>query len=167
MFGRRSSLGLVAICLLAVACDRTPEEAPADVSAGAEVAAQAVAAPMTDGQVRARRDGLHDELAEFTDQLGAEGRYDCCTKTPCTWCALHTGGCSCGEGLRRGEPVCEQCAYLWRRGQGDEPGVDPESVVSFLEAERAVNQSTEPKSDPAPAAKACVCGHGKEGTTTP
>ena len=89
---------------------------------------------MTDAQVRDRRQRIHDDLAEFSRQLEADGRYDCCVKTPCTWCALNTGGCSCGEGLRRGEPVCEQCAYLWRRGQGDEPGIDPESVESFLEA---------------------------------
>lgn len=42
----------------------------------------------------------------------------------------------CGEGLRRGEPVCEECALMWAKGQGDEPSVDPESVRSFLEAMR-------------------------------
>ena len=165
MFGRRSVLGLVLICALSVACDGAPEEVPTEEAADAVVASEQSA--MTEAQIRERRADLHGEVVEFAEQLGAEGRYDCCTKTPCTWCALNTGGCSCGEGLRRGEPVCEQCAYLWRRGQGDEPGVDPASVESFLEAERKLNQSTEPPAEPKPEAKACVCGHGQEGTTKP
>lgn len=63
-------------------------------------------------------------------------------------CATRTGGCRCGEGLRRGEPVCEECALMWRRGKGAEPGVEASSVRSFLEAERA--------GDPG----ACRCAHG-------
>ena len=165
MFGRRSVFVLVVICVLSGACDGTPEDVPTDDAAPAGVAIEQT--PMTEAQIRERRAGLHDEVVEFAEQLGEEGRYDCCTKTPCTWCALNTGGCSCGEGLRRGEPVCEQCAYLWRRGQGDEPGVDPASVESFLEAERKLNQSTEPQTDAKPEVKACVCGHGQEGTATP
>ncbi len=153
------------LCVL-VFCAGCGEQAD-EVAVVSEVES-VVAEPMSDAEVRDRRREIHNSLAEFSQQLEAEGRYDCCVKTPCTWCALNTGGCSCGEGLRRGEPVCEQCAYLWRRGQGDEPGIDPASVESFLEAERELNQSKEPA--PIPAAedpKACVCGEEKEGAKTP
>jgi hypothetical protein len=122
---------------------------------------------MSDSQVRERRHEVHDALVAFRDDLEAQDSYDCCTKEPCTWCALHSGGCACGEGLRRGEPVCEQCAYLWRRGQGDEPGVDPESVMSFLEAERAVNASREPAAPQGKPVEACVCAHDKKGVVQP
>lgn len=83
------------------------------------------------------------------------GRYDCCVKVPCTHCAVLAAGCKCGEGLRRGEPVCEECAYLWLQGQGDEPGVSKESVRSFLEASRAMQAGDSP----------CACEHDKGGTS--
>jgi hypothetical protein len=79
---------------------------------------------------------LQQELAQLVKDLGSAGRYDCCIEEPCRLCATRAGGCRCGEGLRRGEPVCEECALMWRRGKGAEPGVDAASVRSFLEAER-------------------------------
>ena len=77
-----------------------------------------------------------DDLRALIADLEGEGRYDCCVKVACSHCAMMAGGCRCGEGLRAGEPVCEQCALLWWRGQGDEEGVDPASVRSFLQAEQ-------------------------------
>jgi hypothetical protein len=96
------------------------------------------AAPTTDDPFEARRQALFGEVRELVASLTAAGRYDCCTKSPCSHCALLAAGCKCGEGLRRGEPVCEECAHLWTKGQGDEPGVDPAQVRSFLEAEKAM-----------------------------
>jgi hypothetical protein len=63
------------------------------------------------------------------------------------------GGCSCGEGLRRGEPVCEECALMWKRGQGAEAGVQPNSVRSFLEMEHWMDRRyrEEMCADPSPA----------------
>jgi hypothetical protein len=92
--------------------------------------------PVKDEDFEARRKAFFDGLRSYVSDLEAAGRYDCCVKVPCTHCALMLGACSCGEGLRRGEPVCEECAYLWTQGQGAEPGVDPSSVRSFLEASR-------------------------------
>jgi hypothetical protein len=86
--------------------------------------------------LEARRKALKATLRELVGDLGAAGRYDCCVETPCSMCALRAGGCACGEGLRAGEPVCEECALMWHTGKGAEPGVDPGSVRSFLEAAR-------------------------------
>lgn len=100
--------------------------------------------------LEAERKALVEELQRLTRELEAEGAYDCCIASPCRQCALRTGGCRCGEGARRGEPVCEECALMWRRGQGAEPGVDPASVHSFSAAEERLD-----------AARACRCAEGE------
>jgi hypothetical protein len=120
-------LGLAAL-LMGMACD-PPPEAAAPTAPAAE--------PAQD--LRERHGKLFKELRALVDELKAAGRYDCCIETPCSHCAMMAGGCSCGEGLRRGEPVCEECALMWVRGLGAETGVDPATVRSFLEAERIIN----------------------------
>jgi hypothetical protein len=95
----------------------------------------------------ARRRAIVGDLKALTSDLEAAGRYDCCIDKPCLHCARMAGGCRCGEGLRKGEPVCEECALMWRKGRGAEPGVDPASVRSFLEA-----------SDRGEGHPACGCG---------
>lgn len=84
----------------------------------------------------ARRVALGVEIRALIADLEAAGRYDCCIETPCNLCATRTGGCRCGEGLRRNEPVCEECAMMWAQGLGAEPGVEASTVRSFLEASR-------------------------------
>lgn len=86
--------------------------------------------------LEARREEIDARTRELVAALEAAGTYDCCVKNPCRTCATRQGGCRCGEAVRRGEPVCEECAMLWVMGQGDEPGVDPAEVRSFLEAAR-------------------------------
>lgn len=109
-------------------------------------------APESDFEVE--RKAIAGRIRELVAGLEAAGRYDCCIQVPCNLCATRVGGCKCGEGLRRGEPVCEECALLWSQGQGAEPGVDPSTVRSFLEAGREKT-----------AAAACACGH--EGNPPP
>ncbi len=84
---------------------------------------------------------LQAELRALVAALTEAGRYDCCVEAPCQYCATRTAGCSCGEGLREGEPVCEECAMGWAQGRGAEPGVDPGKVCSFLEADRAIRSA--------------------------
>ena len=115
--------------------------------------------PQAAGDLEARRAALSEEVRGMMGELEAAGRYDCCIETPCKQCALRAGGCRCGEGLRRGEPVCEECALMWRRGKGAEPGVDPGSVRSFLEAEREMQSKA--------AAPACSCGEAPPPTAPP
>lgn len=94
--------------------------------------------------VERKRKELYATVRRFVQDLEAVGRYDCCVKIPCTHCAILAGGCACGEGLRKGEPVCEECAYLWMQGQGAEAGVSKDTVRSFLEASRAMQKPQAP-----------------------
>ena len=130
-------VGLVG-ALLSGGCDGA--EAPAEpppTEARAEATSGAPAVADTDpAALEARRVAIRAQIKELIGDLTAAGRYDCCVEAPCNLCATRAGGCRCGEGLRNGEPVCEECAMMWRRGNGAEPGVAPESVRSFLEAER-------------------------------
>ena len=91
-------------------------------------------APEPPRGVEARRSALVDELRGIMRELEADGRYDCCVETACLRCTTRGGGCACGPGLRKGDPVCEECAMWWMRGKGEEPGIDPDTVRSFLEA---------------------------------
>lgn len=131
-----------------------------DVVAPADLAATPLEepGPSTDRLViEERRKALYARIRAFVTDLEAAGRYDCCVRVPCTHCAVLAGGCACGEGLRRGEPVCEECAILWMKGQGDEPGVSKEQVRSFLEANREMEQPRAP----------CACEQDKGGEHKP
>ena len=107
-------------------------------------------APPTEAELERRRQVIRQYTRDLVEDLGDAGRYDCCVKTPCNLCATRMGGCKCGESLRRGEPVCEECALLWQQGQGDEEGVDPASVRSYLEAAREARARAKGGS--------CACG---------
>ena len=125
----------------------SPSQAPSTVAL--------TAAPLTDKrEVEARRQELFTQIRAWVHDLEEAGRYDCCVATPCSHCAILAGGCACGEGLRRGEPVCEECAMMWAAGQGAEPGVDPSTVRSFLEASRPRNAAGAQR----------VCEHDNVGT---
>lgn len=140
---------LLALSLCACAPAPTPD---APVEAVAPITASTARA-----EVEARRQALFAQIRAWVGELDAAGRYDCCVKVPCSHCAIMAAGCKCGEGLRRGEPVCEECALMWAAGQGAEPGVDPGSVRSFLEANR---EGTRPGNG---AEAPCACEHDKEG----
>ena len=102
-----------------VSCGSSPTEPPA----AAEATATATAEPTKD--LRERHGAMFKELRALVKEMQESGRYDCCIEAPCSHCAMMVGGCSCGEGLRRGEPVCEECALMWLRGLGAESGIDP------------------------------------------
>jgi hypothetical protein len=144
------TFSLSLIMALAACAEQGPPPPPATPTS---VGMNAVADPL-----EARRKLLQDSLREMVDDLGAAGRYDCCVEAPCTQCAMRVGGCKCGEGLRRGEPVCEECALMWRVGRGAEVGVDPNSVRSFLEAAR--EQEAAARGQPAAPAAGCACAEG-------
>ncbi len=93
-------------------------------------------APLDRAALEARRVALKTDVKALVAELSRAGRYDCCILIPCEMCAMRMGGCACGEGLRKSEPVCEECAMMWRAGQGAEPDVKPEDVRTFLEAEK-------------------------------
>lgn len=117
--------------LLLFACADPPPPPPAPVD-------------LTDpAALEDRRKALKEDVRKLIHDLGKAGKYDCCIVVPCEMCAMRMGGCACGEGLRMGRPVCEECAVMWMSGQGDEPGVDPTTVRSFLQAAKEEKEKAE------------------------
>jgi len=111
--------------------------APATPDGAIEVVVVPAAPPPDAAGFEDQRQDIWAALRARVAQLTAAGTYKCCIKVPCSHCALMTGGCNCGPGLRDGEPVCHECALMWMRGQGAVEGIDPAAVLSFLEAEKA------------------------------
>lgn len=111
--------------------DQTAPERPAASSGSTPSAVP----PNASEVFEARRKAVNVEVMALIADLEAAGRYDCCTAHPCKHCSLIAGGCRCGEGLRDGDPVCEECARMWEQGQGAE-AVPADSVRSFTEAAR-------------------------------
>jgi len=134
------------LLLLGLACSAPPAPAPERPPDVPERLAHEARRQELDGMIRA-----------YVQELQAAGRYHCCITVPCTTCALLAGGCACAEGLARGEPVCDECAMLWQRGQGALPGVSKEQVRSFLEASRGMQPQRTP----------CDCEHDKGSTDSP
>ncbi len=162
------------VLALMLACAPAQDAATAPPSAGAASSPVGAADPSASGSspgaealtpevLERRRRALHAETRALVDDLAAAGRYDCCIEQPCATCAMRMGGCKCGHGLRNGEPVCEECAMMWRAGRGAEPGVDPASVRSFLEAQREAETAAKSGAASAPASgAACACpGHDR------
>jgi len=123
-------VGAVGGLLLTCVVEPEPSSAPAE-----EPPTVVVPGPGAD-DFEHRRKAVNTELRGLVQDLGEAGRYACCIESPCSYCALHSGGCRCAEGLAKGEPVCEECARMWAKGRGTVPGVDPSEVRSFLEAEK-------------------------------
>ena len=135
------------LLLLALAClsaspppaQQAPAPAAPPLPEGAIQVVVVPAAPPPDSAgFEVQRKALFAALRARVDQLSQAGTYACCIKIPCSHCALMAGGCNCGPGLLKGEPVCHDCALMWMRGQGAIPGIEPAQVQSFLEAERAM-----------------------------
>ncbi len=143
----------------------SPAAAPAGAAEPSAAGSSPVAEALTPEVLEQRRRALHAETRALVEDLSAAGRYDCCIEQPCATCAMRMGGCKCGHGLRNGEPVCEECAMMWRAGRGAEPGVDPASVRTFLEAQREAETAAKARAAPEdPRAStngaACACpGH--------
>lgn len=131
---------IVALLLLWGCADAPPPAAPPEPTG------------TSSKELEARRKAINAKLKALVGDLAAQDRYDCCVKVPCSTCALYGGGCKCGEGLRRGEPVCDECAFLWLRGEGAED-VDPATVKSFQQVERELK------------GMACACPEHAEGAT--
>jgi hypothetical protein len=137
------------LLILGLACRPQPPPTPSAPPAAPEVPARLA--------YEARRAELDGMIRAYVQELQGAGRYHCCIQVPCTTCALLSAGCACADGLRRGEPVCEECALMWSRGQGAIPGVSKDQVRSFLEASRPAR----------PAGAPCDCEHDKGSTDSP
>ena len=74
---------------------------------------------------------------EATTTTSDEGKYNCCVKPSCDWCALHEGSCACFTNLQAGEAVCPGCGLGWHNGQGIVEGVDAKDVKWNITHEHA------------------------------
>ncbi len=59
------------------------------------------------------------------------GKYACCLKHPCDFCALKMGECPCGMNAAQDMPVCNECKGAWYAGDGAIPGKTPEQIKTM------------------------------------
>lgn len=75
-----------------------------------------------------------EKLVQAKEILMQEGKYGCCMKHACDYCALHHSSCDCHEDLKAGKPVCIECYSGWQRGEGAVEKVKKEQVkTNFIE----------------------------------
>jgi hypothetical protein len=59
------------------------------------------------------------------------GKYTCCLKHPCDYCALKMGGCPCGMNAQKDMPVCNECKGSWYAGDGAVPGKTADQIKTL------------------------------------
>ncbi len=60
-----------------------------------------------------------------------EGKYTCCLKHPCDFCALKMGQCPCGMKAANDKPVCSECKGAWYASDGVVPGKTPDQIKTM------------------------------------
>ncbi len=60
-----------------------------------------------------------------------EGKYTCCLRHPCDFCAVHMGQCPCGKNAAADKPVCNECKGSWYAGDGAVPGKTPDQIKTL------------------------------------
>lgn len=59
------------------------------------------------------------------------GKYNCCLKNSCDYCALKMGECPCGMNAANDMPVCNECKGSWYAGDGAIPGKTPDQIKTM------------------------------------
>ncbi len=59
------------------------------------------------------------------------GKYACCLKDSCDFCALKMGECTCGMMAAKDMPVCNECKGGWHAGNGAVPGKKAEDIKTM------------------------------------
>ena len=71
---------------------------------------------------------LQKSINSYKQKLVKSGKYMCCVKPTCDFCASHMGGCPCGKMAAMGKPVCRECKGGWEAGEGAIPGKKPADI---------------------------------------
>ena len=73
---------------------------------------------------------IRADLKQFKAELRKKGKYSCCIRGDCDWCAISMGHCICADlVMEEGkEKSCPECAAAWDRKRGKIPGVDPDAI---------------------------------------
>jgi hypothetical protein len=64
-------------------------------------------------------------------KLMKAGKYGCCLKHPCDFCALKMGACPCGMNAASDKPVCNECKGGWYAGDGAIAGKSPDQIKTM------------------------------------
>ena len=59
------------------------------------------------------------------------GKYNCCLKHPCDFCALKMGACPCGKMATMDKPVCNECKGGWAAGDGAISGKTADDIKTM------------------------------------
>ncbi len=59
------------------------------------------------------------------------GKFNCCLKHPCDFCALKMGECPCGMNVKEDKPNCNECKGAWYAGDGAVPGKTPDQIMTL------------------------------------
>ena len=136
--------------LSAPARTEAPASSESESAAHAEHA-PASAAAMHTGLVDMRQAMLVSEIDKYIDELGANGKYDCCVKPACRQCAITAGECHCRQVVTADGPCCGECTQAWVEGRGNIEGVDREQVLAHLGCVRSLYEKKTPEGMVAPA----------------
>lgn len=107
----------IAVILGLSSCQR--DDPPKEGTASKHVTASNGAAMVA--EAKAMLDAAKQKLME-------EGKYGCCIRHSCDYCALHESSCDCYEDLREGKHVCIECYSGWQRGDGAVENVGKDQV---------------------------------------
>ena len=113
---------ILAVSVACTAPEPTVEPKPA---VEAEEAQEASSTPLSP---EAELEQIETRLEAVKTQLFEQGKYNCCVKPSCDWCALHEGACGCFSNLQAGDAVCPGCGLGWHNGQGIVDGIDAKDV---------------------------------------
>ena len=86
--------------------------------------------PMPTAAEKQKLSDLHKRLAAFKADLTKAGKYSCCLKESCDFCALAAAMCPCGMKVQN-EAVCGECKMAWQAGQGKVPNVRASNVKAL------------------------------------
>ena len=64
-------------------------------------------------------------------KLAKAGKYGCCLKHSCDFCALKMGGCPCGKMASMDKPVCNECKGGWAAGDGAISGKTSDDIKTM------------------------------------
>ncbi len=103
------------------AADEQPQVAQADKKADEKASEKA-------NQSKSDIIGIHKQLEKVKTDLAKEGKYSCCIKPSCDFCAMTMVMCPCGMNLSKDKPVCPECLAGWKAGQGSNKNMDAQKV---------------------------------------
>ena len=72
-----------------------------------------------------------NKVQQQKQQAIKAGKYSCCLKHPCDFCALKMGECPCGMNAAKDMPVCNECKGGWHAGDGAIPGKTPDQIKTM------------------------------------